>query len=125
MLELQATRETVMGLIQSNLGMMKPGRLYNLTIKAYRRPRTTGPKSQNSHAWGHIQQLAEYTGHDVSEIGALAKLRAVKRGYPADTFYDGTLIPWSQSRLDTAQCAHLIDELHQIADELGIILREV
>jgi len=123
MIELQVTRESIIKQIQSHLGLLKAGRLYNISIKAYRKPRTTGPKSQNSHAWGHIQQIAEYTGHEVTEVEMWAKIRAVKRGYPFDTM-GGVVVPWSQSRLDSGQCAHLIDELHQIADELDLILRE-
>lgn len=87
------------------------------------KPRSTGPRSQNNHAHGHAQQIAEYTGHEVDEVLVCAKSRAVKRGYPVDII-GGIAVPWSQSRISTVECGHLIDELHQIAAELDVTLRE-
>jgi len=85
--------------------------------------RTTGKGSQNNHAWGHIAQLANETGHDVTEIEAIAKTRAIKRGYPY-TEYMGQVIPKSQTDITTTECGFLIDELHAIAAELDIQLVE-
>lgn len=94
------------------------------TLEVPRIPRTTGPKSQNNAAHGFERQLSEFTGHDLSEIDMIAKFRAIKRGYPTDVHRDGLVIPWSQSRLDTVQAGYLIDELQQIAAEVGCILVE-
>ena len=88
-----------------------------------KRARTTGKGSQNNHAWGHIAQIANHTGHDVSEIEAVAKMQAIKRGYPY-TEYMGLIIPKSQTDITTTECGFLIDELHAIAAELDIQLVE-
>ena len=122
-IEIQATRENILTKVKERLGLMTPYRLYNVNIEAYRKPRTTGPRSQCNHINGHVQQISEESGHDFSEIKWLAKMRAIKRGYPYDTVL-GDVVPWSEARLNTDQAAHLIDELHAIADELGLILRE-
>ena len=94
-----------------------------ITLALPKRPRTTGERSQNNHAWGHITQLAEETGHEVSEIEYIAKMRAVRRGYPIDVIA-GEAVPRSQARITTEECAALIDELHQIAAELEVPLIE-
>lgn len=93
-------------------------------LPGLRKPRSTGHKSQNNHAHGHAQQIAEYTGHEVGEVMEFAKLRATKRGYPVDIWQGGVVVPWSQARIDTEQAAYLIDELHQIAAELDVELIE-
>lgn len=85
--------------------------------------RTTGRGSQNNHAWGHAAQIANETGHDLTEIEAITKMRAIKRGYPY-TEYMGQVIPKSQADITTSECGFLIDELHAIADELDIQLVE-
>ena len=99
------------------------GGYVTLSVSLPRRPRTTGPQSQNNHAHGHAQQIAEHTGHEVDEVLVCAKARAVKRGYPVDMI-GGVAVPWSQARISTVECGHLIDELHQIAAELDVTLRE-
>jgi hypothetical protein len=91
------------------------------TLPGLRRPRTTGQGSQNNCVHGYAQQIAEYTGHEVDEVVLYAKLRAVKRGYPVDMI-GAVAVPWSQSRIDTIACGHLIDELVVIAAELDVVL---
>ena len=93
-------------------------------LPGLRRPRSTGARSQNNHVHGHAQQIAEYTGHEVGEVLEFAKLRATKRGYPVDIWQGGIVVPWSQTRIDTEQAGYLIEELHQIAAELDLVLRE-
>lgn len=94
-----------------------------VSISRPRKPRTTGKGSQNSHAWGHMAQIARETGHEVYEIEYLAKYRAIKRGYPVNTCL-GMPVPKSQSEIDTLEAGYLIDELHMIAAENGIKLTE-
>ena len=94
-----------------------------VSISKPRKPRTTGQGSQNSHSWGHMSQIARETGHEVYEIEYLAKYRAIKRGYPVNTCL-GMPVPKSQAEIDTVENGYLIDELHQIAAENGIKLRE-
>lgn len=89
-----------------------------------RQRRTTGDLSQNHHINGHVSQIAEETGNDFDDVKQEAKLRAIKRGYPFDTLPNGWIIPKSETEIDTIQAGFLIEELHQIAAELGIYLRE-
>ena len=86
--------------------------------------RTTGDFSQSHHINGHVQQIADYSGQDFDEVKGEAKRRAIKRGYPFDTVGPGWILPWSETLIDTVQAGFLIEELHQIAAELEIVLRE-
>jgi hypothetical protein len=97
---------------------------YHVRISIPRRGRTTGEGSQNHHINGHVAQIAEETGNDFQDVKDGAKLRAIKRGYPYDTLPNGWIVPKSESDLDTVQAGYLTEELHQIAAELGINLRE-
>lgn len=87
-----------------------------------RKPRTTGEKSQNSCAWGYCQQIAQATGHEVYEIEYIAKVRAIKRGYPVTI---GLGVPKSQADISVEECGYLIDEYIQIAAENNVKLKEV
>lgn len=88
-----------------------------------KKARTTGKGSQNNHAFGHCAQIANSTGHDMTEIETIAKMRAIKRGYPY-TEYMGMVIPKSQADITTTECGFLIDEYHAIAAELDVQLTE-
>jgi hypothetical protein len=100
-----------------------PDMLFDITIEPHRRKRSTGYKSQSHHANGHIQQIAAYTGDDFDSVKIALKHEAIAAGYPFDTIM-GRVIPWSETRIDTAQCAILIETCHRIAAELGISLKE-
>ena len=102
--------------------MLKNGYCRNRVSKA-RKPRTTGVKSQNHHINGHIQQICVETGNDFETVKMYTKKQAINRGYPFDTFRSD-VIPWSESRADTIQAGYLIDEIHQLAAEIGITLKE-
>ena len=99
------------------------GDWYDVTITTPKRKRSTGPESQNSHAWGHCQQIANETGNELSEVEHSAKERAIKRGY-STKIVGGQMVPISQARASVEDLVHLIEEYHQIAAELGIILKE-
>lgn len=88
-----------------------------------RRPRTTGWHSQSHHLNGHIQQICVETGNDFDAVKSVVKMRAISRGYPFHTF-QGIAIPQSEAQSSVEECALLIDEVHQLAAELGISLRE-
>jgi len=87
------------------------------------KPRTTGERSQNSHAWGHCTEIARALGVELYEVEYIAKVRAIKRGYPVSTRL-GIPIPKSQADISTEECAALIEEYHMIAAENGITLTE-
>lgn len=94
-----------------------------VTFSTPHRPRTTGKGSQNSHAWGHCTQLARELGIELYEVEYIAKVRAIKRGYPVSLKL-GIPVPLSQANISTEECAALIEEYHQIAAENGITLKE-
>ena len=90
---------------------------------AVKRPRTTGDKSQSHHVNGHIAQICKETGNDFDTVKLWCKREAISEGYPHDTFH-GVIIPWSETRLDTFQAGILIETIHRLAAELGIVLQE-
>ena len=100
-----------------------PSHQWHVEISKPRKPRTTGERSQNHHLNGHCQQLAQETGNDFDTVKYAVKYRAIPGGYPYDTMGD-LVVPWSESRVDTVQCAVAIVEAHRLADELGIKLIE-
>ena len=94
-------------------------------LKAPSRPRTTGKFSQNSHIWGHLQQIANETGNDVSDLEDYIKSKAIKRGYPYHiNQLTGQIVYASMQNINTVEAGYLIDELHQLAGELNIRLVE-
>jgi hypothetical protein len=88
------------------------------------RPRTTGPKSQNRNINGLVQQISQATGNNFDTVKLWCKREAISRGYPFETF-QGVMIPWSESRIDTIQAGYLIDTIHELAADLNIRLVEV
>ena len=99
---------------------------YKMTfsIEKKRKPRTTGKRSQNHRINGHIQVICKDNGEDFYFMKEWLKYKAIRRGYPFDTAPDGTVIPWSESRIDTIQAGYLCDEINQFAAERGILLPE-
>jgi hypothetical protein len=93
-------------------------------VERKKKPRTTGERSQNHRINGHIQVICMENGEDFYFMKEWLKYKAIRRGYPFDTAPDGTVIPWSESRIDTVQAGYLCDEINQFAAERGIILPE-
>lgn len=107
--------------------------MIRLEISKPKKSRTTGERSQNHHINGHIQQICMETGNDFEDVKLAAKRRAFKRGLPYKTkpngevvysMIDGEPVPVSEADMSTVEAGYLIDELHQIAAELDIVLRE-
>lgn|SRR5690554_6203787 len=104
-----------------------------VTVETPRKPRTTGQFSQSHHLNGHIQQIAEATGNDFGVIKSEIKYRAISKGYPI-LYNDITKLPVldiygrpigiSEADSSTTECAILIEESHQLAAELNIVLQE-
>ena len=89
------------------------------------KPRSTDVGGQNRHIWGHIQQIAQETGNDVDDVEDYIKQRATRRGYPTkQNKMNGEIKPVSMKGINTVEANYLIDELHQLAAELGIQLYE-
>jgi len=108
--------------VKLELATLKTDQAY-LKFGKPKKPRTIGEGSQNSHAWGHCTEIARALGNEVYEIEYIAKVRAIKRGYPVSICL-GLPVVKSQSDIDTVECGYLIDEYHQIAAENGIRLTE-
>jgi hypothetical protein len=104
-----------------------------LTIETPKKPRSTGDGSQNHHLNGHIRQICEETGNEPDVVKLEVKYRAVVfLGYPTEKRPDGSdaLDIWgrpkgiSESDSSIEECSQLIEMVHVLASELGIILRE-
>lgn len=108
--------------LRAELETLKTNQVSAKIAKPFK-PRSTGEKSQNSHAWGHCTQIARELGKELYEVEFIAKVRAVKRGYPVSLCL-GFPVPKSQADISSEECAALIEEYHQIAAENGVRLIE-
>ena len=95
-----------------------------VTMQPPKRPRTTGPESQNHHLNGHIMQIVNETGNNYEVVKYCVKMIAVEQmGYPYTTIA-GHIIPQPESESSTDECAKLIEAAHMLAADQGIILQE-
>lgn len=106
---------------------------FDIEFSNPRKPRTTGPDSQNHKFNGIVQQIAEDTGNDFNDVKLYIKRRAFRRGLPYKTrpddsivysLADGEPLPISESDMSTIECSWCIEEAIILAGELGIILKE-
>ena len=96
----------------------------SVTLTPPRRPRSTGDHSQNHHLNGHIMQICADTGNDYETVKTAVKMIACESfGYPYAEF-QGVIVPQSESKASTEECAYLIEAAHLLAADLGIILKE-
>jgi len=102
-----------------------------ITIENIKRRRSTGERSQNHHLNGHIQAICEETGNEFEDVKKHVKQMAINMGYPmkmkgGDVVLDmwGSPIGISEAESTVEQCAMLIECVHMLAAELGIILVE-
>jgi hypothetical protein len=109
-------------------GKEKHGDWYDVEISYPRKPRTTGDKSQNHRIAFLCNIIAAENAFEgfttYQSVKDLAKLRAIKRGYPYRWAkvpgYADAVLPCHENELDTVQAGYLIDELEQMAAECGI-----
>ena len=87
------------------------------------KPRTTGEHSQNAHINGHIQQIALATDNGFDLVKLACKQESLSAGYPYKKIAD-QIVPLSESEIDTEQAAILIETIHRVAAELGVVLTE-
>ena len=104
----------------------KERRIHQLYLKTGlpRKIRTTGYRSQNTHAWSHALTIAEHTGDYDSEVMAECKRRAVSWGYPTKVDSFGNTMPISEKDSSTVEYSYVIEELHKVASEMGVQLKE-
>lgn len=85
------------------------------------RPRTTGPRSQNAHIRGHARQLADHTGHSMSEIMQIIKEETAS--WPTHQIHGHTV--WaSEADVTMEVAAEAIERSHVLAVDLGVVLEE-
>jgi hypothetical protein len=112
-------------------GKERHGDNYLVKISHPRKRRTTGELSQNHRIAFLCNIIAAenaYEGYTTYQaVKDLAKLRAIKRGYPyrwSTAWIDGKEIPIvcpkHEDELDTIEASYLIDELEMMAAEKGI-----
>lgn len=88
------------------------------------RKRSTGKGSQNHHLNGHIIQICNETGNDYAVIKYCVKMLAVEKlGYPYKQ-YNEHIIPKEEKECNTEECIKLIEAVHYLASDMGIVLRE-
>lgn len=108
-----------------------------VTISTPRRIRSTGANSQNHYLNGAIQRIAIETGNDFADIKKYVKQKAISRGYPKKKIEKtdnmgnviavadvvdmyGEPIGISESEASVEECSLLIEQVIQLAAELGI-----
>jgi len=89
-----------------------------------RKPRTIGEGSQNNLAWKLCTEISRSLGIELYEVEYIAKVRAIKRGYPV-VLTLGIPVPKSQADIDTVECGYLIDEYLMIAAENGVNINNI
>lgn len=106
-------------------------RRVHVLIEPEKRGRSTGDFSQNHHLNGHIQQISKSTGQPFEDIKKYVKQMGISQGYPIKTIAGNPVVDmWgqavgiSEAEASTNDCAILINCVHQLAAELGIVLEE-
>ena len=106
------------------------GGFVTVTLGTPKRPRSTGPRSQNSKVWGMCSDIAdqfEANGIEISreKVYEAMKRMAVHEGYPTRfNPIDGIEEPESQSRVSVEQDQVLIAVVQRFADENNLYLTE-
>ena len=95
-----------------------------VTMQPPKRPRTTGPESQNRHLNGHIMQICNETQNSFNAVkNEVKRIATEEMGYPYEEI-NGHFYPKSESDSSTDECNLLIEAAHVLAADLGIILIE-
>ena len=95
-----------------------------LSIAVPSKPRTTGEQSQNNHAWGHATQIASGLNQGDDPRDVLYDACIATPDYPTRMNKFGRVVAQSWSEATTVQAAAVIETLHRLAAEFGIVLIE-
>ena len=95
-----------------------------LSIDRPSKPRTTGEQSQNNHAWGHATQIAAGLNQGDDPRDVLYDACIATPGYPTRMNKMSKIHAKSWSEATTVEAAAVIETLHRIAAEFGIVLVE-
>ena len=85
-------------------------------------PKTTGPFSQNNHAWGHSRQIAAEVGDDPRSILREACLQTPE--YPSSMGRLGKPIPQPWEDASITEASAVVETLHRQAAFLNMTLKE-
>ena len=88
------------------------------------KPKTTGEQSQNNHAWGHATQIAAALNQGDDPRDVLYDACIATPDYPTRMNAMGKIHAQSWSEATTVQAAAVIETLHRLAAEFGIVLVE-
>lgn len=120
-----------------SVGKEKHQDVYRVTISYPMKRRTTGKNSQNTRIAFLCNIIAAENAiegaTDYQSVKDLAKLRAIKRGYPyrwmKARMPDGSeivsIVPKHEDEIDVIEAGYLIDELEQMLSELGIDIQDI
>ena len=87
-------------------------------------PKTTGPHSQWSHIVGHCVQIGSEMAQTWREVLIETCLMAATKGYPVKTGHWGHVIPKDYKIMNKEEASMVIEQLHENASFLGIVLKE-
>jgi hypothetical protein len=85
-------------------------------------PKTTGPFSQNNHAWGHSRQIAAEVGDDPRSVLREACLQTPE--YPSSMGKLGKPIPQPWEDASITEASAVVETLHRQAAFLHMTLKE-
>ena len=127
-----ATRETWMQKAREVHDKLKEKRLYTVAVTLYRKPRSTGPRSQNSRLYGHCSNIAEQVvnpdgrpTYTVDEIKQAMMRMAVDEGYPTHLSADGVEVPLPTRHSTMGQLDVVLKVIQRYADIHGFYLTEI
>ena len=103
-----------------------PDGWYSVTLDKPRKPRTTGPRSQNSAVWGYCQAIALQVGMETERVYQGLKLLASREnGYPVEwNAISGEWEPKSQAKASAEEVSILIQAIKHYADTHSLWLIE-
>lgn len=103
-----------------------PDGWYTVTFDKVRKPRTTGPRSQNNAVWGHCADIGKQLDKTADRVYQALKRKAAREyGYPVT--WDKELCEWepkSQTEASTEEVSKLIQCVKDFADLHGLYLTE-
>lgn len=111
----------ILGLFSKGLADKRISQAY-VKLGYPRKPRT-GPQRGKFHVL--CREITKETGEDFASTKWQIKMRAIKRGYPAETGKLGEVLPQSESLASTVEENMLIEECYEVMSWLGIKPKEM
>lgn len=94
-------------------------------VDKWKKPRSTGPRSQSNHLHGHLSQLAIYYSYTMSEMKEIMKDDVPE--WPVENRILGHRVvvrPVSEALVSSSVANKAIEWCHMIAAEEKVILKE-